>query len=344
MPTTTRSLSYSEIQTAMSCWARWDFQYGGRLAGSTLKPRETERRLSDGRAWGAALAAYHANAHQLFPLMEARAALTRQINEDAEAQMDAGIPVDLVQLVEMELRLGAMLDHYVATAPPMPGTLTRVEDALDVPLPSRGAGRSSSRYRFLGYIDGYLEGPWIVEYKLRDSLQPLWLIELSQQTRWYAWALQRLQGGSGPVGVIVDERLNEAPKPAAITPKTRKVSHTAHQLTTPESYLAACEEMGEDPHDDVVRDLHSRVWQQRHQIPFRPGELEEAGEALVSAAKLIRDLDSGEFQPVRNAVPMLCRSCRYRRICANPHDELFVESLYERTVPKRLRTPDPMAA
>jgi hypothetical protein len=340
-----RTLSYSEIQTAMSCWARWDFAYGGRLAGSTLKPLEIERRLSDGRAWGAALAAYHANQDKLFPLIYAREALSKTLEADATAQMEAGLAVDMIALADMELRLASMLDHYAATASPLPGPLVRLEDELNVALPSRTGKHSSSRYRFMGYIDGWVseDGQWLVEYKLRDSLQPLWLIELSQQIRWYAWALRRTQGGYGPVGVIVDERLNEAPRPAGVTPKTRKVSHTAHQFTTPDLYVAACAEMGEDPHEDVVRDLGTRVWQQRHPIPFRPGELDEAGEALVSAAKLIRDLDSGELSPVRNAVPQLCRSCRFRRICANPQDDLFVESLFERTVPKRLRDQEPEA-
>ena len=58
--TAPRLLSHTEIDTALTCFARWDFAYGGHLAGATLKPREIAPVLSDGRAWGNAVAAYHA--------------------------------------------------------------------------------------------------------------------------------------------------------------------------------------------------------------------------------------------------------------------------------------------
>jgi hypothetical protein len=216
----------------------------------------------------------------------------------------------------------------------------RLEDPIDVPLPSRTGLSSSRRYRFSGYLDGFVEdgGEWIVEYKLRGQLTPAWLIELGQQVKWYAWARRQVTGHE-IVGVLVDERLNAAPHGAMVTPKTHKVAHRKDQLTTVDSYLTACLEYGEDPHDDVVEALQARVWQHRVPIVFRPGELDEGGRDLVSAAKLIRDLDSGELWPVRNSQRQLCQGCRFRRVCANPDDDLFVETLFERTVPKRLREP-----
>jgi hypothetical protein len=72
-------------------------------------------------------------------------------------------------------------------------------------------------------------------------------------------------------------------------------------------------------------------------ILFRDGELDEAGRELVTAAQLIRDLDAGHLEPLRHVSPMTCNGCRYRRICANPDDELFVESLFELVEPKRER-------
>jgi len=35
----------------------------------------------------------------------------------------------------------------------------------------------------------------------------------------------------------------------------------------------------------------------------------------------------------------LCGRCRYSAICDNPTDDLAVDVLFERTVPKRLRPP-----
>jgi hypothetical protein len=57
---------------------------------------------------------------------------------------------------------------------------------------------------------------------------------------------------------------------------------------------------------------------------------------LVSAAKLIRDLDSGELHPIRNAGPH-CNRCPFREICPTPDDQLYLEALYERRIPKRFK-------
>lgn len=329
-------LSYSEVETAMTCWARWDFAYGGRLAGSTLRSKLVAPILSEGRAWGAAVAAWHASDDLTAPYVAHRA-LSESLSEDELEMREHGLPVDPEARVEMEERLGAMLDHYMATAEPLPN-LTRLEGEIVVAIPSRGGSRASTKYRFQCFLDGFTDADgeqWIVEFKLRRQLMGAEMIQKLRQPRWYAWALTT-QTGVTPTGVIVDERLNDVPKPARIL-KSGKPSHAKDQLCTAEAYVEACLEAGEEPKLDVVESLRARMWQHRVPLLFRDGEIEEAGRELVSAAKLIRDLDAGELMPVRNAGKAHCAGCRYREVCAEPQDELFVDSLFERTVPKRLR-------
>jgi hypothetical protein len=248
--------------------------------------------------------------------------------------------IDRREANETERRLGAILDHYIGTTQSL-GRLERIEEEVRVPLPSRKGVRRSSRYQFVCFLDGWTYDDsgraWLVEFKLRNRLTSVNQAQLSNQLRWYAWALEQHEGVR-PFGVILDERLNEEPKPARML-ISGKPSHAKDQLTSPVAYMRACYEAEVEPHEDTVEALDRRVWQQRHPILFRPGELDEAGAGLVSAAKLIRDLDSGELTPVRNASPMHCGSCKFRDICPNPTDRLFVDSLYERTVPKRLRGP-----
>jgi uncharacterized protein YifE (UPF0438 family) len=349
-----RTLSYSEIQMAMTCQARHAFAYTGRLTdGKTLKRRQMTAALSNGRAWGAAVAAWHAYEHpdDLFIVyaaaeaqMAAYAAMRAAYATDIAEQAELGIPVDPEISVSREEWMGRILAHHMATSERLPN-LTRLEGELNVPIPSRSGRRSSSRYRFHGFIDGFTnsDGLWIVEYKLRDQLTPLEVIQLSRQIRWYSWALaQELH--EEPVGVIVDERLAEAPKPPRMVNGRKKTdpqkvpSHAKDQLCTPEAYIAICQEFHMDPVEETVEHLKQRKWSERHYIRFDPGELEEAGAELVSAAKTIRDLDSGERYPVRNAQPQLCRSCRWREACANPHERVYLQTIFDYTVPKRLRT------
>jgi hypothetical protein len=372
-----RLLSYSEIETALTCWARWDFAYGGRLAGSTLKPKSTLPVLSEGSAWGAGVAAWHLHQGELTASWEAHQALRDALDRDAARMTAAGFPPSLDERVEKEERLGAMLDHYIATSEPLPN-VQRLEAEVVVPLPSRSGKRSSTRYRFLCYVDALMDDNGqqkAVEYKLRGRLTDPELLIKQPQPRWYMWALTKSQNGHMPNAIIVDERLNEAPKPARVNRgrskkcttckgegKTESAwggpapctacngtgkiydspgpSHAIDQLCTAEDYAAVCHEFGELPKLEVVEALRQRQWQQRFEIPMRPSEIEQAGRDLVSAAKLIRDLDSGELTPIRNASTMHCNGCRFKKVCAEPTDELFVDSLFDRSIPKRLRTED----
>jgi hypothetical protein len=340
-----RRLSYSEISTAQTCTARWDMSYSDRLAGSSLKSRRIAPILSDGRAWGAGVAAFHADAGNLLGLFSGVEAMRVSVDEDLAFMADAGVLTDatLDQRTATLERLEAMLRHYAELDDPL-ANLTRLEDEIVVPIPSRTGPRGSSRYQFGAKIDGFTVDhngdDWLVEFKLRNKLQPRWVIELLRQYRWYAWARQR-ESGRRVVGILVDERLNVAPRPPKVL-KSGQVSTHSRQLTTVNAYVAACESAGHDPDPEMVMTLGQRVWQQRVAIMFRPGELEEAGRELTSAAIDIRDLDNGVKFPTRNASERTCSGCRFRMICNDPYGSL-VDDLFLRTVPKRLRDAAPEA-
>jgi len=321
----------------MTCWQRWDFAYGGRLVGDTLKSRLVAPILSEGSAWGSGVAAWHASGDELLAPLEAHRAALASLSNDADDMRDRGLIVDSTAQAEMEERLLMMLDHYIATSKPLPN-LTCLEEEIIVAIPSRTGRRASTQYRFQCFLDGYTDSDgeqWIVEFKLRNQLMNADLIQKLRQPRWYAWALAA-KSGSTPTGVIIDERLNAIPKPARVL-KSGKPSHAKDQLCTPEAYVEVCVAADEEPKPDVVEHLRLRQWQSRTSLLFSDGEIEDAGRELVSAAKLIRDLDSGTLMPIRHASRMNCGGCRYREICAEPSDRLFVDSLFERTVPKRLR-------
>lgn len=335
-----RLLSHSEIESALTCFARHAFAYTGHLSGGdTLKRKELAPILSAGRAWGAAVAAWHQNAHLLTGPWEAHVALITSLDADELEMIERGYQPDPLARVETQDRLAACLDHYIAITDPLP-SLSRLEDSIIAGVPSRTGRRASTRYKFLALIDGftYIDGnPWIVEFKFRTSLTPGKHIAMSRQIRRYAWAFRQVKGVD-PVGVIVDETLNRPPGQPKVL-KNGKTSHDKAQFITPEAYIESCQETGVEPVDTTVEALRQREWHKRFPVMFRDGELDEAGLELVSAAKLIRDLDSGELYPIRNTVKMHCQGCRFLDICEEPDDDILVDSHYERTVPKRLREP-----
>lgn len=286
--------------------------------------------------------------------MAAHGALRDSYAADVAEQAERGVHVPAEKEVVYLDALDQTLAHYMTIAQPL-GNLTRLEGDLYCPLPSRTGRRPSNLYAFEGRLDGFTidehGNEWIVEFKFRDQLTPAAVIQNGRQIRDYAWARQR-ESGHPIVGAIVEERLNDFPKEARIVQAKRKgegidgytVSHAVNQVTTVDRYLEACEEYGEDPKPETITAIEGRRWQQRVHIDFDAGELEEAGRELVSSAKLIRDLDSGELYPVRNTQPMLCNGCRFKEICPNPEDELFVETIFELTQPKRLRYLEAAAA
>jgi hypothetical protein len=242
----------------------------------------------------------------------------------------------------MATHLAEILWHYASTSEPLDAFSPEVE--LRVPIPSRTGRQASSRFVFVGYLDNLSRRRdllYIVEYKLRGRLSTYEQAARGRQYRRYAWAAERVLGE--PVaGVIVDERLNEAPKPARWVKGRKKdegmvPSHAQNQMCTAEDYVEACAEGGVDPDPGTVAYLQERRWQVRHTLTFRRSEIEEAGRELVSAAHLISQLDAGVLWPVRNESTLRCGGCQFRDICARPQDRELIDLNYERTAPKRLR-------
>ena len=367
-----RDISYSEQSTLLTCQAQWDFNYGGYLAGSALRSRETPIILREGRAWGRAVAAFHA-AHD-DRLEAAMVVLETALGEDAEEQFEAGFyDADVHKQTAAKLR--AVLEQYAAETQPL--TLDRLEHELFVPLPSRSGSGGSNRYRLQVLFDGLHtdeEGrTWLVEFKLRGELSALELIANSRQIRYYAWAWQR-ETNQAVAGVIVDERLNAMPKPARwVKPRKkdegivvdpdqaedldapysdkerelwnadecklarRTVSHAKDQVTTPERYLEACEKAGVEPDPESREQIASRLWSQRRDVFLTKTEIEESGRELVSLGRQIAAIDSGQIFPVRNVRPQNCRGCRFKGICNEPNDTELVDSLFTRVPAKRNR-------
>lgn len=326
-----RAISYSEGNTLLDCQARWDFRYGDRLAGSSLREKSTPILLRDGKAWGRAVATLHADDEG-----EPFDALDEALNEDAEEQKAAGT-FDPDEFVATQAFLRKVLHHYEDTTDPLP--IESLEHELLVPLPSRSGKGDSNRYRLQVFFDGLHtdEGgrTWIVEFKLRKQLSSLELIANSRQIRYYAWAYRKATGND-VAGVIVDERLKAAPKPARIL-DSGKPSHAKDQMTTPERYRAACEERDVEPKPETIESLKGRRWQQRERIFLTDAEIEEAGTELVSLGQQVAALDGGHVYPVRHPSRARCPGCAFRDICTNPTDTELVEALFDRVPAKRDR-------
>lgn len=329
-----RDLSVTEADALTTCTWRWDLSYGGHLAGSALRQRDVPILLRKGRAWGRAMAAYHANWDQADQLQVASAAIVASIEEDIDERERLGLRDPETEQAALD-ELLACLQHYHRLTEPLPlyGAETHLRCALPAPR------RHSNRYRLEVYLDGLHEdahGVWVVEFKWRASrIQDYELAARQRQLRWYAWAW-REHLDREPVGVILDERLGQAP--SAVRLKVNGLPSTV-QSCTPEDYEAAG---GRDV--AVLEQLRVKQWQARRRITFRPGELDGAGRELRSLARLIHQYDTAQLAPVRNPNERNCRGCRFRAICDSPEDSELVDALYDRMPPKRDRTEVPGAA
>lgn len=322
-----RLISHSEASVLLDCQAKFDFQYGNQLAGSSLKPRTKHLRLREGKAWGRAMAAYHSGIHQMTPYQEIIASLA----EDASEML-----IEPLDLEETRVKLFALLDSYAADSESLMVDATELE--LDVQIPARSGKRASTLYRFTGFIDAVKRGDsgdWIAEFKLRGQLSSLEQVAFMRQIRWYAWGYQQ-QTGRPIAGVIVDERLNQEPKPARIL-ASGLPSHATNQITTPGLYAAACREVGIEPQEETLVALAARRWQERHTIFLTTSEIEEAGKQLTSVANLAGQFDSGLLYPTRNPSQFRCPGCSFREVCNSPQDADLVDALFERVSPKKDR-------
>lgn len=371
-----RTISQTESGMLLTCQAQWDFNYGGYLAGTCLRPKAKPILLQEGSAWGAGVAAYHAASED--KIDAAIAAMANSLERDAAKMREGGV-YNADEHRDMAAKLRALLDQYDAEEDararlggPLDG-LQGLEHELIVPLPSRSGKGDSSRYRLQVFFDGLRVDEdgryWLVEFKLRNELSALELISNSRQLRYYAWAYER-EYGQPVAGVVVDERLNEQPKPArwvkgkkdegievsideaaklgapysekeleAFNEKgkipRRSASHAKDQLTTVERYLEVCEKAGVEPERETVETIGARRWSQRHRIFLDPTEVEQSGPELISLGRQIAAIDSGQNYPVRNVKPQNCRGCRFKEICNNPGDTELVDSLFLRVPAKR---------
>lgn len=323
----TRRISHSEASRWLDCQAAGDFTYGWQLAGSSLKPRTTHLRLREGKAWGRAMASYHSGIHSITPAQE----IMRSLDEDAE-----GMLIEPEDMEETRTKLLALLQSYAAEATSLMVDQTELE--LDVQIPARSGKRASTVYRFTGFIDAVKREPggdWLAEFKLRGQLSTLEQVSFMRQIRWYAWGYQQ-QTGREVAGVIVDERLNQEPKPARIL-ASGLPSHATNQITTPGLYAAACREVGIEPQEETLTALAARRWQERHTVFLTRAEIEEAGKQLTSVANLAGQFDSGLLYPTRNPSQFRCPSCAYRDICNSPNDADLVDALFDRVPAKKDR-------
>ena len=168
-----RSISHSEIETVNTCEARWDFKYGGRLAGHTFKPFEVGPYLSQGKAWGQAVAAWHSwNGDTIESRLHAHRVLIETFMEDVHVQRERWVMVSNERVAHELEHLGMMLDDYMAGAEKL-GGLTRLEHEYLLAIPSQSGKGKSNRWSFQGFIDGFVvDGnghEWLVEFKLRTQ-------------------------------------------------------------------------------------------------------------------------------------------------------------------------------
>lgn len=323
-----RLISHSEVSALLTCQYRWDFRYGQQLTGTSLKPKAVSPTLSDGRAWGAGVAAYHAGAL----LDEATDTMLATLTADADRLKEHGV-FSQEQFDESEQLLTGLLDHYTDENDQL--GLERLEHEIIAPIPSRSGQRDSNRYRLQVFFDGiHVDGRgdvWLYEAKLRGQLSSLLMIALSRQLRWYAWAYRK-ETGVEPAGIILDERLKALPKPVKLN---KDGSPSKVQTCTVEAYRAA----GGD-HPDVLAKLEAKRWGQQERIFLTTTEIDEAGKQLVSSGQQIRDFDVADRYPVRNPSPMFCGGCEFRDVCSTSgSDTDLVEALFERVKPKKDREP-----
>lgn len=321
-----RLISHSEVSTLLTCQHRWDMSYGDQLAGSSLKPKAVSPTLQDGKAFGAGVATYDTGANLDFAID----VMVDTLDEDADRLREFGL-FNSIAFEESKTLLIQLLEHYAAENAPM--GITRLEEEIIVPIPSRSGLRDSNRYRLQVFIDGIKEdhdGVWLVENKLRGQLSSLLMISLSRQIRWYAWAYRK-QYGVEPAGVIVNERLKAVPAEVKFN---KNGSVSKKQTCTVDAYLAAG---GDD--EDVIAKLTAKNWQRREPVFLTTEEIDEAGQQLVSAGQQIRDFDTADRYPVRNPSPMFCGGCQFKDICPNPRDTELVDAWFERTTPKKDRPP-----
>lgn len=327
-----RWLSFSELSLLQRCEQAHDFRYVGQLTGGfALRPRQVTPRMREGTAWGVAVAALH----ETRELEAAHVALAQELGRQRTELEQAGA-LDPEQFEQSSRTLAAALDDYHRHGELLPDFGQRERRfAVRAPAVTRQGGRSNA-YGYLCFVDGVCVDdhgdPWIVEFKWRGRLDPLEWVHRSPQLAWAVWAAR--ETGLPVVGVVLDERLAEAPAPVALN---KDGSPSARQRCRVDTYLDACAQTGTTPNPKTVDQLRQRVWQRRAWIRYTAAELEFAEQALAGLATRVGQLDRGQITPVRNASPYTCPGCLFREICMTPHDHELLDALFDRVEPKRQR-------
>jgi len=325
-----RTLSYSELSTLLECEARHAFRYTGQLTnGHALRPKVVTPRMQAGKAWGVAVALWHETGE----LAVAEAALEEELAAQLRHLEGLGALIP-DEFVERAKTLRAALDDYLAHTARLPGFQGR-ETELDVWCPAiTQADGESNRYRFQAFVDGLCRDQhnrtWIVEFKWRSTLGELEWASRSPQLAWSVWAARKQ--GLDVVGVILDERLADFPRPVQ---RNKDGTPSARQRCRPEQYEEACCEAGVEPNPRTLDQLRRIQWHRRTAVRFTERDLRFAEQALAALAARVGQLDRGQLVPVRHASPFTCRTCLYRDVCADPDDTELVDALFERRPPKR---------
>jgi hypothetical protein len=315
-----RIFSQSEIGTLLECPAKHGFAHGN-LAGFPIEAKVKPIKLRQGTAWGRAVAVFHSLVHDRgveAAGQEGARQLEASLAADAAAAEAAGT-YDAEEHQEILANMLPLFSYYCVTTTPL--MLTRMENEVTLPIGNGWAYRA----RFDGIHtdpDGNL---WLVEFKFREDLTPYEQIVLWRQLRWYALAYQA-EAGVPIYGVIVDEGHNTKMGEIKYN-KDGKVS--AIQTCTLEDYLTACRTRNTVPNENTVRRLTTKKWHARHEIHFRPDELEEALEEIMSTARLIWMYENGTLLPIRNPGRSRCPGCQYNIICPNPKDSRLRDALYQ---------------
>lgn len=369
-----RLISHSEIETLQDCALRWEFSYSDRLLGFSIATRDPNVYLRRGKAWGRGVARWHetgsldaadalmlasiekdaarqqaagtydADAHaELWTLLRGSLAdyanTVERLNvHSPEFEINVPIPSRTGRRKSSRYRLQARLDNLAVKD----GETYIVEYKYRSSLSSLEDLLRSRQHRI--YAWGYREQFGI---EVRGTIIDERLAEIPSPVRFNGdGSVSRVQS-CNPVEYV--EAFGRVPMGVAALSKSGKPLKS--QACHPDLYERACVVAGVEPDGDVLArlearyepdgeildGLHAKKWQNRETVLFSPGELDEAGEQLVTAARLIQGHESGEFYPIRNPVAHRCRSCFAKDVCLTPTDSELAAALYDVKPAKRKR-------
>jgi PD-(D/E)XK nuclease superfamily protein len=303
-----RYVSNEELRTLFNCEAQWDFRYGDRLAGDSLKPLTDVDRLVSGSIWDRLAKSYNRNG--IYP-------------KSREAMQDlCGFSIELA---EYEKQL-ALIRRYSSMNRPIRTTevaeyRVAVSPILDLWVSPDDLYASS-------------DGLWYIDYKLRASLTSVEYLQRNMQGMLYVWGARK--AGIDIKGIIFDETLNEMPAEVRYNKDGRP---SKVQTCSASDYLKGCVSGGYLPDPEIIKKLEDRKVHQRVVVDHFDFDLDTIEATIQSAYTRITFLENGLLYPTRTRNSMICRYCRYNNICEFPEPD-YIDFLYERKPAKRYRGND----